>query len=188
MKKSQSDLISISDCMKCWNCETKLDIKGSYDIHINGKTSKCSKCSNINKLESIIVLSVIKKYNVDRYEMLSYLHSYYPEQIINKYSKFEDLFKWIRTEIEKKNGTFRTVDRSNLLNIVKKYGKLTFFGMDLIKGMYRQLNFANKICCNFNYWSNIDSIKTSIHRYRKFINLMVGVDKILVPTVDIDLI
>jgi hypothetical protein len=44
--------------------------------------------------------------------------------------------------------------------------------MDLIKGMYRQLDFINKVCVNFNYWIREEVIFASIERYEKFIQLM----------------
>ena len=56
--------------------------------------------------------------------------------------------------------------------------------------MYRQLDFINKICSNFEYWSNADVIAVAVERYQKFIKMMAaayGRGFNFVPTLDIDL-
>jgi len=69
-------------------------------------------------------------------------------------------------------------------------GNLSSVSLDLVKGMYRQLDFINKICVNFDYWNDEAVISASITRYFKFMDLMkrFGRKKMLVPTMDIDLV
>ena len=73
-----------------------------------------------------------------------------------------------------------------------KYAKvnLSCVSLDLVKGMYRQLDFINKICTNFQYWNNETIINASIVRYFKFMDLIrtTATSKTLVPTMDIDLV
>jgi len=74
--------------------------------------------------------------------------------------------------------------------IVNAKGNLSSVSLDLVKGMYRQLDFINKICVNFDYWNDEAVISASITRYFKFMDLMkrFGRKKMLVPTMDIDLV
>jgi hypothetical protein len=61
--------------------------------------------------------------------------------------------------------------------------------MDLVEGMLRQLKFVNKICENFDFWSNEAVISTSIERYIRFIAAMKAFPELMfVPTLDIDLV
>ena len=61
-------------------------------------------------------------------------------------------------------------------------------------GMWVQLDFINKICSNFEYWSDPAVVAASIHRYQQFMALVFELqkqkkfNKILVPTLDIDLV
>ena len=63
--------------------------------------------------------------------------------------------------------------------------------------MFSQLDFVNKICSNFDYWSNSSVIKASIRRYELFMKLVayerrrppeIAAKKYLIPTIDIELI
>jgi len=76
------------------------------------------------------------------------------------------------------------------LQVAKAKMNLSSFSLDLVKGMYRQLDFVNKICVNFQYWNDEAILTASIARYFKFMNLMKSYGKrmMLVPTMDIDLV
>eukprot|EP01036_Dinobryon_divergens_P031388 gene31388-40777_t len=66
---------------------------------------------------------------------------------------------------------------------------MSCLSLDLIKGMYRQLTFANKICSNFDYWFNPTVVQASIARYFKFLHVIASHrGKTFVPTMDIDLV
>ena len=55
--------------------------------------------------------------------------------------------------------------------------------------MFIQLDFVNKICSNFDYWSNYSVLLASLDRYEKFMRLMGNKSrKLLVPTIDVDLV
>lgn len=63
------------------------------------------------------------------------------------------------------------------------------FSEDLVRAMYRQLDFVNKICANYTYWTHPKIIQAAIHRYEKFVHLMAASKRtMLVPTSDIDLV
>ena len=54
---------------------------------------------------------------------------------------------------------------------------LNSFGIDLVSGMYRQLDFVNKICSNYDYWNSAEVVATAVTRYTKFMSLMADICK-----------
>jgi hypothetical protein len=63
--------------------------------------------------------------------------------------------------------------RQDFQNLLQKTREnFSYYSMDLIKGMYRQLDFINKVCGNFDYWNNDQVIITSVARYEKFVQLI----------------
>jgi len=72
------------------------------------------------------------------------------------------------------------------------YGRtmpLGAFSIDLVQGMFRQLDFINKICPHYEYWTEGGVIEAAIFRYERFIALIAhNKKKVLVPTLDIDLV
>ena len=64
-----------------------------------------------------------------------------------------------------------------------------WWSMDLVKGMYVQLDFVNKICSNFAHWNDDAVVASAVERYGMFIDLMATNPKLpAVPTLDIDLV
>lgn len=183
-------LMSISECNKCWNCEKQLSTADMYSLHMDpimkNRTILCQCGENIT-LESLVVTAAISKYNTNSHLMLGHILSYsFPKNVTEKCPTWKKFGLAIKKEIEK---TCRyTVDTKYVLvDMIKKFSTLSSFKMDLVKGMYRQMDFVNKVCCNINYWKNEANIKRSISRYKKFLTLIKSKNKILVPTVDIDL-
>jgi hypothetical protein len=75
-----------------------------------------------------------------------------------------------------------------LIKAKQFYGKFYSFSADLVPAMYRQLQFVNKICLNYSYWSRESVIQRSLVRYTDFMRLVSGSKETFVPTVDIDLV
>jgi excinuclease UvrABC ATPase subunit len=118
--------------MQCWNCNENINNKDAYSIHIMNETVKCIKCNGLNNRKSISVNNFIKQYNIDKTKLLLYnkkLH-FYPKSIYNKYSKFKDLFKFIKKYIGKE---FNQVDNRYLFSAAQKYKDNMFGNNSLVK-------------------------------------------------------
>eukprot|EP01034_Spumella_vulgaris_P030299 gene30299-37491_t len=68
------------------------------------------------------------------------------------------------------------------------HDNISSVGLDLVKGMYRQLDFIHKVCSNFSYWYDVEVIGQAIHRYNLFMHLNCDHDKTLYPTTDIAIV
>ncbi len=167
-----NELISTRDMLKCYYCDNKLSTQDAYDVHILNKDVICKICGTIITLESISVMTTIRHFSIKTNEKIGDW-----KKLIN-----------LRRDLVYKYGKYGMI-------IIIKESHENFSGLkiDLIKAMYRQLNFINKICDNFNYWKKEEIILKSIERYYKFIKLIM-IDRtnktnlIFVPTVDIDLV
>ena len=65
---------------------------------------------------------------------------------------------------------------------------MSSLSVDLVQGMFRQLDFTNKLCSNYAYWTRPAVLDAAITRYDMFLRIVPSAKgKMLVPTLDIDL-
>lgn len=108
-----------------------------------------------------------------------------PNTITTGMKTWKDFCKNLRTTMGR---SFTKDDRTIVMKFVRKFkDNLSSLSLDLIKGMYRQMDFVNKICCNFEYWNRPDVLTECVNRYNKFMNLIASSKAMMVPTMDIDL-
>jgi hypothetical protein len=189
----------VANCLKCYSCQRKLSSEESYVIHIEHGEVVCHCASKVLiTLESLIVQLFILKYNISNQAVLAGFITqshiqYFPARIEGQHSTWVTLIVWLKLEVLKKHNKPKNMPdlRHQLLSMAAGHDHLSCVSFDLVHGMYRQLDFMNKICCNYDYWNDADIIKQSIARYGKFVMLSqptISLNKCLVPTMDIDLV
>ena len=175
--------ISTVDHLKCCFCKAELSLPDSFQIHMLNNSVTCHNCSCTITPENLYVAAFLRRHASGFYGMLLTLDT-------NQYT-------WVAltskiSNLIKSYGSILSTSRRKLYKgfVENAKGNLSNVSLDLVKGMYRQLDFINKICVNFQYWNDEAIISASIARYFKFMQLMktFGKKKMLVPTMDIDLV
>lgn len=184
---------SLKSLLHCCKCNKQLTSEQSYNLHIFGKSTKCSDCDHKITSESLLVMSTIKKYNNSKKFLLkneNFLSNV--KELPEKLDEKIDTWKEFCTKIKEHMGKKFNDNVRNALHFVVNYFKPDNFlctRRDLIKAMYSQLSFVTKICDKYEYWTNKQVIKESINRYFKFMKLIAqNKSRIFVPTMDIDLV
>ena len=191
--------IAISERMTCPYCSIKLETANAYSLHIKRATISCTRCKEPITYEAFVLAIFVYNFNRGDYPIKSSFDSLLS---FGKSNSTWKAFSAYLLAVVKSNQKLLTLpssaQRQHAVNLRKEVRDLISkvrnnlsccLSMDLIQGMYRQLSFVNKICSNFEYWSNKDVIAASVERYFKFIQLIASHrGKTLVPTMDIDLV
>lgn len=172
-------MASISDRLVCPTCNQPLSSELAYSIHIELRPINCASCECRITPENLIVATFIKNYQEGA--MKPYM-TFAPDfGTINTWkSVIETMGAGIKTfvtDITTVRATRISYARGirsyfDALIVKAKSVGLTHLSMDLVKGMYVQLDFVNKICSNYDYWSETSVLRGSIARYEKFMTLM----------------
>ena len=190
---------SSADHLKCPFCNSELSLSDSYDIHILNNPITCQYCCQTINPENLYVAAFLRRHASGFYgdsvhlgQVLTLENTEFTWVALT--SKISDRIKIYGPTLSKT----ASLQRAKCISLRKQYkdiveaakGNLSCVSLDLVKGMYRQLDFINKICVNFHYWYDETIINASIARYFKFMQLMktFGKKKTLVPTMDIDLV
>jgi transcription elongation factor Elf1 len=190
---------SIFQTFVCPYCLTTLSAQNAHSLHIIRSTSVCSNCFQLITFEAIMIFILISHYNAMIFGFLNVDFENETRQAVRvdyvlpdlRFSPSVDTWFKLSLEINEKmkqlfitDVVFNSIPFNQRQEIVAKVKNkffdllqqtkenFSYYSMDLIKGMYRQLDFINKVCSNFNYWKSGEVIFTSISRYEKYIRLM----------------
>jgi hypothetical protein len=203
--KGQTDR-AIKDRMICPYCSTSLPSNSAYSIHIKHGNVTCSNCREVITYEAFVLATFVRNFNRGDYPTVAIN----VQLIFDKNNATWKAFSSYLLQLFKANDKIISsssvqAQRRQSFNLRKEIrgiiaavrNNISCLSMDLIQGMYRQLLFINKICgnyicSNYEYWIDPKIIEASIERYHKFLNLIAIHNrrsyKVLVPTMDIDLI
>lgn len=190
---------SIKEMLVCPQCTAPIAIENSFKLHITKelKSCLCQKCDGIITYESLLVKAFLKNSKT----LLSQLAASSETNVVD----FKSLLLWFRDSLNsyiiKNKSTLqqtykRDAFKAHFKEVRAKFAdkikyvrnNLSFLPMDLVQGLFIQLEFVNKICSNYEHWTNASTIDTAIARYGRFFNLLTThPGKLLVPTMDIDL-
>jgi hypothetical protein len=194
-----NNVYSIRQTLVCPQCEVPIPIEDSFKLHITKelKAYNCRECKGQITYENLLVTAFLKNSN----NLLTQLVTSSPPKLMD----FKSLSLWFKDSLN----SYIRLNKSSLYKAFKKHefqahfskirakfadkvkyvrNNLSFLPMDLVQGLFIQLEFVNKICSNFEHWSTNRSVEAAIERYWKFFNLLAThPGKMLVPTVDIDL-
>ena len=185
--------------MKCPFCYAVLTASSAYKLHIKKATATCATCRENITCEAIRLAIFVNNFNRGDYAIRNSFELGTKLTITTETSSWKSfsgyLLQVVKTNkkilsLPKAQQRFRAITlRWEVREIIASLrSNFSCLSMDLIKGMYRQLAFVNKICSNYEYWTNPAVIQTSISRYMKFVNLIAShPGKTMVPTIDIDL-
>ncbi|KAG9406324.1 hypothetical protein AC1031_002644 [Aphanomyces cochlioides] len=180
-------------------CGQALSVDDMYKFHIKGDAVPCCKCSNSITLGAFSLALFTSHYR--EITMDCELNDGVRKVTLDVPSmppdgNVEAFMTTLRSRIEKIEQEDNIEGATKLRVAVRRHfltyfnGNRSPFGFDLVKAMIRQLDFINKICPNYNYWSHAEVLQASIVRYHKFMHLMKikKATDVLVPTADIDLV
>jgi len=190
--------VAISERMNCPYCSTKLEAANAYKLHIKRATISCIRCHEQITYEAFVLAIFVCNFNRGDYAVQSSFDSTLSFGKSNSTWKTFSAYLLTVVKNNKKILALSTSEqRRHSVNLRKEVRELiskvrdnlSCLSMDLIQGMYRQLSFVNKICSNYEYWTNKEVIAASVARYYKFVPLIAcHRGKTLVPTMDIDLV
>ncbi|CAK4101839.1 unnamed protein product [Aphanomyces euteiches] len=180
-------------------CDAPISIENMYKFHIKGEDVPCSKCSNLISLAVyglVEFVATIPEISVEQtIRGMKIVHRMvtpdFPAD--GKVGTFMAAFRRRLKDAVAPNlyqGSIQLQYEANMKITLNFQTSTKTFGFDLVKAMIRQLDFVNKICPNYNYWSHAEVLQASIVRYHKFMHLMKIKErkKVTVPTADIDLV
>lgn len=162
---------SVRNSLVCAHCQTPFDAHEAYDIHVHLIPVKCYSCKATTAFADLVVPLVVAKYNATA-----------PSNPLPSTCRC-----W--SDVHAALSTWYTENAvaPKLHEIAETYGKsLSLLNLDLVYGMYRQIEFIRKVCSNV-YWRLNSSLAKAIVRYDQFIS-MASEPGPLVPTMDIDLV
>ena len=188
LRDKKSPKYSISQLMRCSNCNTLFTTETSMQIHIFGNTITC-RCGTPTNYENLAVRTYFNLYK-------SHPNSLIPDsyRVGNSFPNSLEFNTWneVWRDIEARKDVSYEYQVFWYKSFQRIMGVLSSSGIDLILGMYRQLDFIIKICESPEsclYWKSPEIINQSIRRYHKFLVLFDSEKKLMVvPTVDIDLV
>lgn len=187
-KDKLSFLWSLSGMLKCPMCSLSLPMDDAYQVHILNETVTCSVCLAPITYEYLAVAALEHRWNIDRRHIESTPGALmkFPAVLSTKQKKtWQEFCTELRTPLGRR---FNAVDRKCVMKVIRRFkDNLSSISMDLVKGMYRQMDFVNKICCNFEYWNRPEVLTECVARYNMFMNLIASHKAMMVPTMDIDL-
>ncbi|KAG9406326.1 hypothetical protein AC1031_002646 [Aphanomyces cochlioides] len=155
------------------DCGKPLSVDAMYKFHIKGETVECSSCSNKISLETFSIADFIA--NAPRISVGRLLKGgYQPATIVTPAMPADGRVETFMTELRTRLKTAASEEapavtkrlREVVGSLVREHfnGNRSPFGFDLVKAMIRQLDFINKICPNYNYWSHAEVLQASIVR------------------------
>jgi hypothetical protein len=180
---------TITSVLKCFHCENPMHDQQAYDVHILGQASVCVTCGQPITFEMIAVRTTQLKYNLERNSVLGpdvmAINVEFPIQV-----DFVDTWQEFAVLLKRDAGVFyKKQHRDVIYEMVRRFhDNISSVGLDLVKGMYRQLDFVYKVCSNFAYWMDVDILGQAIHRYNLFMHLNCDHEKTLYPTTDIAIV
>ncbi|CAK4613456.1 unnamed protein product [Aphanomyces euteiches] len=180
-------------------CGASIPVETMYKFHIKGDAVNCFTCSNVLTLGVFEMVKFIANAPVLSVECtlkgsprtLTVITPDVPSD-----GSIDTFMADLRSRMKAEARKGSEAGARQLQQEAWKHTKTHFngnrspFGFDLVKAMIRQLDFVNKICPNYNYWSHAEVLQASIVRYHKFMHLMKikNPTDVLVPTADIDLV
>ena len=191
---------ALSDRMHCPYCCRPLSPANAYSVHITKGTVTCETCHESVTSEALVLSIFVQNFNRGDYSIKSYFDDGTKFVINTQNSSWKTfssyLLQLVRTSrkvlalptpLQRVRAIYMRREIRDLVSPLRS--NMSCLSLDLIKGMYRQLSFVNKICTNFQYWCDPAVLQTSIARYFKFVQLIAShPGKTFVPTMDIDLV
>ncbi|EQC39079.1 hypothetical protein SDRG_03287 [Saprolegnia diclina VS20] len=186
------------------SCQAPLPVHVSFEMHIlQLPTVTCPTCSRPLFYETYKIAAFLDLYPSILAQFPTIINAGAtavlfdpPEMPENgRYESFYTAFLTTLTSCK------NTAAQSQVLTALRRASKTLLqapigaYTIDLVQGMFRQLDFVNKMVPHTEYWMHPDVIEASIVRYEQFMYLMgkreadsLGHYPVLVPTSDIDLV
>jgi hypothetical protein len=174
----------------CPSCSIIMPIDQRYTIHIERQPIQCESCKKTINYAMLEAQMVANRYKTE-------LAKLFPNAPLENFPEIENSMNWFNSVKDLSNYLIQNVSkrvrhrRYGIIDRLQKLNRkwpLCKFNMDLIHGMYLQLRFIQKIGKDFPYWENKDNQRIMTLRYWRFMQLFKTHDKLIVPTVDIDII
>ena len=207
---------SIRSRLVCCLCSLWLPLNDAFELHMKRSSVQCKSCSRTFTYENHRVIAFkalfIAEMNViiSRQIQPNYLSAQASLLDLNDYActTYRSMGDWFREKLRNfsrtayaahrwriysAKSTIRTASKAiwvGFVDCVKRYSQcgLSSLSVDLVQGMYRQLDFTNKLCSNYAYWTHPAVLDAAIARYDMFLRIVPSAKgKMLVPTLDIDL-
>ena len=191
---------ALSDRMNCPYCRKKLTPLNAYNVHIKKVTVTCETCKEPITCEALALAIFVENFNRGDYPIKAFFDESTKLVINTQNSSWKSFSSYLLQvlRVSRKVLTLpQPLQRLRAIFIRKQMrdlvsplrSNMSCLSLDLIKGMYRQLSFVNKICHNYHHWCDPVVLQSSIARYFKFIHLIAShPGKTFVPTMDIDLV
>ena len=191
---------ALSDRMNCPYCRRPLTPANAYSVHIMKATAVCETCHESISSEALVLKIFVENFNRGDYPIKSYFDAGTKLVINTQNSSWKTFSSYLLnlvrssrkvlalpTPLQRVRAMYMRREIRDLVAPLRS--NMSCLSLDLIKGMYRQLSFVNKICTNYQYWCEPAVLRTSIERYFKFVQLIAShPGKTFVPTMDIDLV
>ena len=195
-----SNKFPLCDRIICPFCFVPFAPADAYKLHIKKENASCASCREVITYEALVLGTFVANFNRRYYPTLTttfnginlnFTKSTATWKTFSAYLlevvKADKVIPTLAKHLQRPQALKMRTDARNQIAALRE--NLSFLSMDLVKGMYRQLAFVNKVCNNFDYWNSREVLELSIERYEKFVHLMkVHPRKTLVPTMDIDLV
>ncbi len=187
---------SLYSSMKCPACDTMLSFENAYDIHILTKDLECSMCQRALTYELLAVKNFVRKFNSNRAlairnkDILQKLPVSLPQQQCESWvDVYSHLLQSPPVDTDLDQHQQQTTCRRAVRDLLRRHqDNCSMYPFDLVKAMYRQLDFVNKVCCNHDYWAAEPVLTEAVERYHKYLSLLRGRPHMMVvPTMDVDL-
>ncbi|OQR96354.1 hypothetical protein ACHHYP_16010 [Achlya hypogyna] len=181
-------------------CRHPLPVDDLYRMHILDETIQCSRCSNNILYETYQIATFIQEYPTIEYKEDMRENGKLKARIaMPKMIPADGLWTSYTSEMQKVlqdaapgisvEGMVRLREHVHSKRLSISAHPPGAFTLDLVQGMYRQLNFVHKVCTHFDYWMDPAILAAAIRRYEQFVHLIGNSERVVaVPTVDIDLV
>ncbi|KDO18244.1 hypothetical protein SPRG_16328 [Saprolegnia parasitica CBS 223.65] len=186
------------------NCRAPLPLRMSFGLHILQQPGMCPGCSRPLYYETYKILDFLEATPsvLTKYSTLTGTGTmvFTPPEIPDdgRFGTFFDLLIDMLLRCEDGTMYASRVLRMQVKGMARKTLRLPIgaFTVDLVQGMFRQLDFINKMVPHTEYWMHPEVLTASICRYEQFMYLMGKIETdavgvmvtMLVPTSDIDLV
>ncbi|OQR99145.1 hypothetical protein ACHHYP_07250 [Achlya hypogyna] len=177
-------------------CSAPLKLEKAYKLHILNLTVKCSQCNGAIMYDTFKLADLIAAHPTFPMTLATGETAQFPLPAMPLDGTWSSFLANYYTAITKAAPTMLAKDIKKLRSLIEGVMRAAAssslnptFSLDLVRGMFRQLDFVAKVGRHFEYWSDPVVLGASIVRYERFMKLMEDRrDHVCVPTVDIDLV
>jgi len=179
-----------SSIFVCPDCSTSISIIQRFAIHMKHQTVPCTNCNKTITYDRLMVHMIMKRYMTEINHLFPNGKSNIVFPYLNQGLTFDNV-KGLAEHLIRQVSCSNNRQRRNTIYMLEKLNRkwpLCKYNMDIICGMYIQLRFIRKIGQNFAHWDEQQNRQIMMERYWKFMRLFKSYTKLIVPTVDIDIV